>query len=312
MTHSTNFFEHFDDYWFNQLKEEQKNELEAEFLLNSELKKEVEFQMEIWEAINEKDILSLRGELRKVVIHFNNHKGQKDPFELVDDCTNNYEIGEVLTEEEHINFNDGLPKVHAFHQKTASNEIIHEFYKDQHEEDALNNFEKDLDEFDFLELEGLEEAMLEKDILNLRHTLKQVQKTVTPQFTVKEIDEFVKRELSVDKIIEFEKDFIQNKSLKEEIELNSELQNAVMESDIINLRNKVTNIIQTETSWNVSEKSIEDYIDGCLEGKELEEFKAELNDNTDLRAEVKLRERVNKFLGETDIIDLIVRTDEMF
>lgn len=304
MTHSTDFFEQVDDYCLDRLQQKQKIEFEAELLQSPELRKEVEIQKEIWEAINEKDILTLKEKLEKVVSQDNSNNQQKDPFELFDEFANIHEISEVLSKEELINFYDSLPKVHAYHHKRVSKENIQQFYKDHQSEAEINDLKKKLDKLDFIEFEGLEDAILEKDILKLRQTLKLVAKTVEPRFTVEDIDEFVNGDLSGDELIEFEKDFLQNQSLKEEVQLHKELQKAVWESDVINLGNKVANIIRTESSWNVSEKSIEDYIDGCLEGKELEEFTAELKDNTDLRAEVKLRKQINELLAETDILDL--------
>jgi hypothetical protein len=60
-------------------------------------------------------------------------------------------------------------------------------------------------------------------------------------------------------------------------------------------------IMQSETSWNVSEKAIEDFIDGALEEDLLEEFRAELSENTDLMAEVALRKQINDAIKEDDV-----------
>ena len=70
------------------------------------------------------------------------------------------------------------------------------------------------------------------------------------------------------------------------------------------LRDEIRNIMESETSWNVSERSIEDFIDGVLEDDLLEEFNAELKENTDLMAELALREHINKAIGENDIHSL--------
>ena len=62
--------------------------------------------------------------------------------------------------------------------------------------------------------------------------------------------------------------------------------------------------METETSWNVSTQSIEDFIDEVLEDELLDEFNVELNENTDLMAEVSLRKKVNESIGEKDIFSL--------
>jgi tetratricopeptide (TPR) repeat protein len=92
--------------------------------------------------------------------------------------------------------------------------------------------------------------------------------------------------------------------LREELQLHQDIEAAVQEHDLMDLRNQLSNIIQSETSWDVSEQSIEDFIDGILEGEDYNEFVSELNDNIDLRAEVKLREQINNSIGEKDIMEL--------
>jgi len=196
-----------------------------------------------------------------------------------------------------------LPKVHAYHHVSANNENIHHFYKKQNGS-AIKAVENDLADIDFEEFEGLEEAILEKDILQFRQTLKQVAKSVEPQFTVGEIDDYINGELTERDSIDFERNLCQNRSLQNEVNLQKHIDLAVQESDVMNLRNQISNILQTETSWNVSEKSIEDFIDGVLEGELLEKFNFELQDNTDLMAEVELRKQVNDSIMEKDIFDL--------
>lgn len=302
MIHNTEFFEMIEEYCLGLLSEDLKNEFEAELKLNPELSEEVELHMEIHDAIVEKDILTLRNKLEKVAKQNTSQSVGDNPFELFNDFSEIQEINEVLSSEELINFYDSLPKVHAYHHEATSNENIHQFYREQQNEADVNGFDEDFDGLDFdMELDGLEEAILEKDILNLRQTLKHVAKSVEPQFTVEEIDEFLNGELSGEELFDFEHELIRNRSLREEVQLHSEMETAVQELDIMNLRNQISNIVQSETSWNVSEKSIEDYIDGLLEGEELEEFSKELHDNLDLRAEVKLRRQVNELLGENDI-----------
>ncbi len=304
MIPKTDFFELIEDYCLEQLRDEQKLEFEAELKKNTDLRNEVELWMEIQGAIEEKEVLTLRNKLEKISLHSNPVISNTETFELLNDFGDIQEISEVLSSEELINFYDSLPKVHVYHHESTSNENIHQFYREQNESDVLGLESSDFTDFDFEEFEGLEEAILEKDILQFRQKLKQVAKSVEPQFTVEEIDEYLNGELSGSELIDFERDMVQSRSLRHEIALHKEIDIAISEGDVINLRNQISNILQTETSWNVSEKSIEDYIDGALEGNLLEEFMMELNDNTDLIAEVELRKQVNESIKEKDIFDL--------
>jgi hypothetical protein len=303
MTRKTDFFDQIEDYCFDQLEGEIKLEFEAELLTNPQLRDELELWMEIQGAMEEKEILTLRNKLENVANQNKPEISSNESFELLEEFSEIQEISEILSAEELINFYDSLPKVHAYHHVSTSNENIHHFYKEQNVSKVLD-IENDVNDFDLAEFEGLEEAILEKDILQFRQTLKQVAKSVEPQFSVEEIDNYLNGELSGSELFDFESDMLQNPSLKDEVMLHRDIDLAIDENDIMALRNQISNILQTETSWNVSEKSIEDFVDGVLEGKLLEEFNLELQDNTDLIAEVKLRKQINESIGEKDIFDL--------
>lgn len=305
MIHNTDFFDQIEEYCEEQLPEELKTKFEEELSVNPELRKEVEFRMEIRDAVLEMDVLNFREKLKKVAVQSKSSGNGNESFELLNEFSDIQELKNVLSSEELINFYDSLPKAHAYHHEATSNENIHQFYKDQLEESK--NLDEDIDDLDLeldMELEGLDEAILEKDILNLRQTLKQVAKSVEPQFTVEEIDEYINGELTGSELIDFENDLVENRSLREEIQLHHDVEAAVQENDLMDLRNQLSSIIQSETSWNVSEQSIEDFIDGILEGENYNEFVAELKDNTDLIAEVKLRRQINDAIVEKDVFEL--------
>ena len=300
MIPKTEFFEWIEDYCLEQLNETNRIKFEKELSKNTELREEVKFQKEILSAIKETDITELRDKLENIA-----KSGQKNgSFELLDEFADIQDITDAISPEDLINFYDSLPKVHVYQHERTTNENIHQYYKDQNEF-AENKEEGELSDLDdFNDLEGLEEAILEKDIFNLRDTLAQVAKTVEPQFSAEDIDKYINGELTGQKREQFEAEMAQNRALQEEVELHLEMETAIQENDILELRNRITQIMETETSWNVSEHNIEDYIDGELEGELLEEFMAELNENTDLMAEVKMRSDVNEAIGEKDIFSL--------
>lgn len=303
MIHKTDFFDRIEDYCLEQLDVELKLEFEAELKKNPILKSELDLWKDIRNALEEKEVLTLRSKLKNAVKHDNYTSSGNEAFGLLNGFSDINEMKEILSSEELINFYDSLPKVHAYHHESTSNENIHQFYKNQKEPDCFNvgdNF----DDLDVDEFEGLEEAILEKDILHFRQTLKHVAKTIEPQFTTEEIDAYVNGKLFGDKLVSFEHDLHMNCSLRDVVKLHQDIEMSIGESDIINLRSQISNILQTETSWNVSEKNIEDYIDGILEEELFEEFKLELNDNTDLIAEVNLRKQINEALSENDIFNL--------
>jgi hypothetical protein len=303
MTRNTNYYEQIEDYCQQQLSQEIKLEFEAELALNPELRSEVELWMDIQSALEEKEILSLREKLKNVASYEVSKNISSNAFDLLSDFSDMEELKEFLSAEDLINYYDSLPKVHAYHHESTSKENIHQFYKRQNG-NKIKVIEDDIDDIDLEEFDGLEEAILEKDILQLRNTLSQVAKIIEPQFTVEEIDEYLAGELLGADLIDFEKDLIVNRSLQQEVKLHMEIESALQENDILDLRNQLTNILKSETSWNVSEDSIEDFVDGVLEGELLDEFNAELQDNSDLLAEVELRKQINEAISERDIMNL--------
>ena len=297
------FFDWIDDYILEQLNEVERRQFEAEMQFNDELKEEVNLHKDIQLAIAEKDVLILRGKLKNISKQKNANEKETGSFELLDDFSDIQEITGTLAPEDLINFYDSLPKVHVYHHELTSDENVHQFYKEQ-DKSEFNGIEDSLGDFDIEGFDGLEEAIMEKDILNLRDTLSQVAKSVKPQFSGVDIDNYINGELKGTDLGRFENELKQNRKLQGEVEFHRELKNAVQEGDILGLRGQLTKIMETETSWNVSTQSIEDFIDGVLEDELLDEFNVELDENTDLMAEVSLRKKVNESLGEKDIFSL--------
>jgi len=303
MTPKVNYYEQIEDYCLDQLIDEAKLQFEAELKLDAELRSEVKLRMEVDSAIAEKDITNLRDLLKNVATQSATSNSPDESFELIDGFSDIHEISEELSSEELINYFESMPKVHVHQHEMTSNENIHQFYKEQ-DESADSIESEELIESDLEDFEGLEEAILEKDIINFRQTLSQVAKSVEPQFTVEEIDDFINDELSGEELQSFEKELSNNSDLKAEIELHKDLENAIQENEILNLRSQVSQIMESETSWNVSEKDIEAFIEGDLDDDHFAEFNAELEENSDLMAEVELRKQINEVVGELDIHDL--------
>lgn len=305
MTPKAEFFGRIEDYCLNLLDAKEKQEFEQELATNEELREEVQLHKDIQAAVLEMDVIDLKGTLDE--IHKENvvESPGNGSFALLEELTEIEELKDELTFEELINSFESLPKVHVYQHEKTSNENVHRFYEEQlNGADAGEMEEEDLNGFDMEGLEGLEEAVLETDILNLRDTLKQVAKSVEPQYSVEEIDEYLNGEMGDEILAEFESELKQNSALLEEVGLHKDIEGALEEADIMKLRDDMRNIMETETSWNVSEQSIEDFIDGLLEEDLLEEFSAELKENTDLMAEVALREQINNAVGEKDVQSL--------
>ncbi|WP_321344296.1 tetratricopeptide repeat protein [uncultured Draconibacterium sp.] len=304
MTPKAELFGRIEDYCLDLLNNQEREEFEKELELNQELREEVELHKNIQSAVLEMDVLDLKGKLEEIQLTSNQNGKLDGSFELLDDFSEFEEATAELTPEELVESFESLPKVHVYQHERTSNENIHHYYKEQNGSEQVV-IEEDLNGFDMEGLEGLEEAVLETDILNLRETLQQVAKSVEPQYSVEDIDSYLNGEMSDDILAEFEAELDQNELLQSEVGLHNEIEFAVAENDIMDLRSELRNIMESETSWNVSEQTIEDFIDGVLEDEFLlEEFSAELKENTDLMAEVALRENINSAVSEMDIMGL--------
>jgi len=303
MTPNVNYFEQIEDYCQELLNNQAKLQFETELKLDTKLRGEVKLRMEVEAAIAENDVITLKEKIKKVTSQNKASNSQDNSFKLLNKISDIHEINEELSSEDLIHLFDSMPKVHVHQHEITTNENTHQFYKEQNK--TKNNAEfEDIDDIDFEEFEGLEEAILEKDIINLRQTLNQVAKSMKPQFSVEEIDNFLNDEIAEIELKNFEKELYNNRDLKEEVQLHNELEKAIQEKEIISLRNQILQIMKSETSWNVSENDIEDFIDGELNDSLLDEFKAELQVNSDLMAEVELRRQINEIIGESDIREL--------
>jgi anti-sigma factor RsiW len=303
MTPKADFFGRIEDYCLDLLDAQEKKEFEQELKVNAKLREEVELHKNIQAAVLEMDILNLKGKLEEIQEETDYKETSSETFKLLEDLEEFEEAKEELTFEELIDTFESLPKVHVYQHERTQNENIHQYYNEQNGVEA-SGLEEDLNGFDVEGLEGLEEAVLETDILNLRESLGQIAQSVEPQFSVEDIDDFLSGEMGDDILAEFEAEFDNNEGLQEEVNLHKDIESSLHENDIMNLRAEMKDIMESETSWNVSEQNIEDFIDGILEEDLLEEFNAELEVNTDLMAEVSLREHINEAVGETDIQDL--------
>ncbi|MFV0591975.1 MAG: tetratricopeptide repeat protein [Draconibacterium sp.] len=304
MTPKTELIGRIEDYCLDLMDAQQKLEFEKELEFSQELREEVELHKNLQAAVLEIDVLNLKEKLQDIQ-DAKSETSQNGSFELLDELEDIQELTDDLTFEELLDSFESLPKVHVYQHEKTDNENIHHFYKEQSQNGSeVNGFEEELNGFDFEDMEGLEEAALETDIMNLRETLQHVAKTVEPQYSVEQIDEYLNGEMSDSILAEFEAEIKQNKQLKDEVNLHLELDSALEEFDIMQLRNEIGSIMEAETSWNVSESTIEDFIDGILSEDMLEEFGTELKENTDLMAEVTLREKINSAIGEKDIMYL--------
>lgn len=303
MALKTDVYKQIEDYCLGTLEPTEKKEFESELKRNQDLKEELELECEVQDAITEKDISALRSRLNSIA---KENKFTNPSFGLLEGFENIQPLSRIVPPEKLIQFYDSLPKAHIYQHELFANENIHEFYREQNLDEQEEQFSDDeLNGFDALdEFAGLEDAILEKDILKLRDNLAKISESFREPASTEEIDRYLNHELSSEELEHFNRELSVNAVLRREVELHREMESALLEIDVMQLKNAINQVMDTETSFDASEEQIEDYIDGTLESGHLAEFRSELQQNPGLRSELLLREKVEEALGEKSVMEL--------
>ena len=99
-------------------------------------------------------------------------------------------------------------------------------------------------------------AGAEKDIMDLRASLNEIQKSeFRTSASIEEIESYIHCELSEEELACFEAELTSNQNLKEEIELIKNIDQALNESDVMQLRSKLQHIASQIASEKRTERS---------------------------------------------------------
>lgn len=100
-------------------------------------------------------------------------------------------------------------------------------------------------------------ASAENDIMNLRASLQEIQKSELQSFfRIEEIEGYIYNELSEQEMALFEAELADNKELSSEIDLIKNIDKALQENDVMILRNNLRNIADDNIKEKQSERSI--------------------------------------------------------
>lgn len=310
MIRRSEYFETIDKYLNNELAEPELSELLVEIQLNPDLTEEINLQLEVLQAVQEKDIVSLRENLIKIttnqeITKTNNEFSYSDSFNfgLAEEISSSQNFSRPVNTEDIINFTQSFPKIHLYQHHIAAKENIHQFYKEQHEANSLIEEEScsPLEEAIF---EDIKNALEENDILDIRANLKQIAASMPEHSrSTEEIDHYVYDLMSPEQRAEFEEELEFNQSLAIDVQLFKEIDLAVAEKDIMDLRASLQQI-QKPQLQSARIEEIEKYLYGNLTESGMTSFEAELADNSELYSEIDLVRNIDKALQETDIMQL--------
>ena len=244
MIRKSDYTEYIDKYLCGELTGDELREFNVEMAANKDLAEQIKLYREIGEAIQEQDITALRNNLQEVMgqkqglnrdQEFEYVEDQHFDFDLSEEFSSFKELSSPVNMNDLINIGKSLPKIHLAQHQTAGKENIHQFYKEQ-DGKAHTKEELELTPQDEELIGEVQKALEEKDIADLRANLQQVAaSTSAHQHSTQEIEEFINEGL--------EDIELTNKSeLHKEIKLHQEVDQAIREKDIMELRAKLDSI----------------------------------------------------------------------
>jgi len=304
MIRKLDFTEWIDNYLNNQLDPEQRKEFEAETAANKQLLKEVKLHRELEEALTETDVTRLKENLNAIL-----HSGKPIPrntepaFDLLEYYETFNDFNSLIDPKELLNYYESLPKLHIYQHEIASRENVHPFYREQKSALLREETEEMFADEDLMA--EIEEAVGEKDILQLRDNLKQVARSMPDHaYSHQQIDAYLHHLMTEEDQAAFEKELSLNKRLADDVKLQKELEEAVRETDVMNLRAQIAGVMETEASYGQNFEEIEQYLENELAETQRADFENELYENPDLKADVILHKEVDLAAAETDIMKL--------
>jgi hypothetical protein len=140
-------------------------------------------------------------------------------------------------------------------------EDIENFVYNQMEPELREQFEAELTlnvslSQDVRLISDIDIAAAEKDVMNLRASLKEIQKSeLQSSDRIEEIEGFIYNELSDEEMASFEAELISNQELAKEIDLIRNINLAVKESDVMQLRSNIQSIASKIASEKQTEQS---------------------------------------------------------
>jgi tetratricopeptide (TPR) repeat protein len=300
MATDNNIYELIEQYLKGELHGDELLEFVGRLETDAEFRAEVEMFREVEDAISETDIAELRENLSRII---SAETTARDPFfGLAEEIS---KVSDFEVEEDEIDsFGNSLQKLHLQNHQRSLSETVHDVYSSEEEEiaDADN---MSLSEEDELLFKEIEQAVSEKGIIDLRSNLEAIARnTSSHDISIEDIDEYISGGLNEDGTIQLELEASINSSLASDIELLREIDHAVGEDDIMELRSALEDIGRTGSSHSRSVREIERYLDKELDIGFMASFEDELAINPGLVSEVHLHEEVEEAIGETDIIGL--------
>jgi len=307
MIPEVNKYELVEMYLGGELTGDQLNAFRTRLVDDPELAEILKLSQEIEEAMSEKDVMELRGNLQEITNSFDLDENfspeiSEAYFGLAEEIE---DISDLDLDDEELNsYSNSLQKLHLQNHKKASKETVHQVYKDE-AEPVSDNESGEFTEADELLFQEIQDAVMEKDIMELRANIETIAKHMPAHNrTVEEIEEYVSGDLSDKEMEAIELDAESNMDLANDIQLFHEVNEAIGEEDVMELRAALNIISENESSHARQYEEIESFLSDEMDEAGVASFEDEMAMNPDLAADVKLFREVDEAVGEKDVMEL--------
>lgn len=307
MIQQSEYFERIDLYINSGLSQEELIEFESQMNFDLDLVNEVKLQQEVQYALCEQDVIDLRNNICQIVqnksdIINSSYNDNLYKFDLAEGSLAGKKLNQIDVDCL-LNIENSFPKIHLYQHKVAGKENIHQFYKDQFNSSSTSNYDDEFSPFDEKILADVKAALEENDITELRANLKQVALSQPAhKYSPEEIEDYICNRMEPETKNMFEKELSINSSLAREVLFIKDINMAIAENDIIDLRANLNKIQHSEIQHSVSIEELEKYINNELSFEQLASFEENISSNKKLLKEIELVKDIDKALTESDIM----------
>lgn len=283
-----------------ELKMEDLEDFQLKMKDSRELANEVKINQEIANSILEQDIMDLRTNLRNICSSIKENSAEQTFFDFAQNLSvnsNHFDFSSDISLPE-----NSLQQIHLETHLKCMTERKHRInLKPDHKQEIILANQIN----DFLFEEEIKNAILEKDVFELRSTLKEIVSQGFINFSDFEIDQYRSNELPSELKQEISELVVSDKVMENQLKLHEEIDMAISENDILSLRNSLSEIIKEEQQISFEEiNRIDDYLLEYLNAKDRSEFELSMDENVRLKEETILHSQINDAIIETDILKL--------
>lgn len=247
MIPKTDYFAWIDRYLNDELNDVDLLAFKAELNINRSFADELKLHQEVESFIKEEDVLELRNSLSELTNHLKTKLNKQEinlSFELSDELKDVHEVErEIFDEIELPKLDNQLHRVHISQHRKVRNEELYDLLPNSISEIVESDASDLLEENDEKLFEDVGQAIQETDIMKLRVELGELAASTSfYPFSSEDVELYVNGEMSRKQVGPFEKELAVNRSLARAVKLSKEVDEAVSESDIMNLRALLKNI----------------------------------------------------------------------